>query len=277
VWDTPWRSERTAAHQYRTPGVYELALEVTDPDGLRSRVSYYVSVERSDKLVNAIDGAVLYYVSEGPFLMGSRVGDGSMDEQPQLTIQLKGFWMYRTEVTVKQYRLFCTKTGHAMPPKPAWGWQDADPVVNVTWDDAAAYAKWAGGRLPTEAEWEKAARGAKGLRYPWGDAWDASRVVCVDPDRKKPSPAGSLTKGASPYDLLDMSGNVWEWCGDWYRMDAYEEMREDQPAGPKQGTTRVLRGGSWRNDATSCRAAARGYAKPAHRADNIGFRVVIVK
>ncbi len=114
-------------------------------------------------------------IPAGTFLMGSKAGEGSDDEHPQHTVDLTGYWIYRTDVTVAQYRKFCTATGREMPDAPDWGWQDDHPVVNVDWDDANAYADWAGAALPTEAQWEKAARGTDGRIYPWGNDWDATK------------------------------------------------------------------------------------------------------
>jgi len=117
----------------------------------------------------------MIYIPAGEFIMGSSKYDR---ETPQREVYLDGYWIYKYEVRVAQYRKFCQHTGREMPSPPSWRWADDHPMVNVTWDDAAAYTRWAGGRLPTEAQWEKAARGTDGREYPWGDDWDASKCHC---------------------------------------------------------------------------------------------------
>jgi len=169
-------------------------------------------------------------------------------ETPQHKVYLDDYWIYKTEVTVAQYRKFCQATtrDRQMPPEPSWGWQENHPVVNVTWGDAAAYAQWAGAALPTEAQWEKAARGSDGRIYPWGNDWDGAKCVnSVGGNRPRGTkPVGSLPTGASPYGCLDMAGNVWEWCADWYDAGYYKTAPTRNPPGPATFTAKVLRGGS---------------------------------
>lgn len=212
--------------------------------------------------VNPIDGAEMLFVSAGEFLMGS--DDGREDERPRRTVNVDGFWIYKHEVTVGQYRKFCAATGKNMPDAPPWGWQDKQPIVNVCWFDAEAYCKWAGSRLPTEAEWEKAARGTDGRKYPWGDKWDAHRACTARltwGDHQGPAEVGSYPAGASPYGVLDMAGNVWEFCQDWYGEDYYKKSPARNPTGPTDGWHRVARGGSWMDDGPDCRTSTRlGYS-----------------
>jgi len=232
----------------------------------------------------------MVYVPAGEFIMGSN--DGQDDEKPQRTVYLEGFWMYRTEVTVAQYRKFCSDTGRSMPDPPAWGWKEDHPMVNVSWDDAKAYTDWAGVSLPTEAQWEKAARGTDGRRYAWGDQWPAPPNVGNFADecakRKYPygdivagyddgyaetSPVGAFPSGASPYGCLDMAGNVCEWCADWYDSGYYTEAPSRNPTGPSSGGRRVLRGGSWNCDYSDLlRAAVRLSGSPDLRVSSVGFR-----
>jgi formylglycine-generating enzyme required for sulfatase activity len=230
--------------------------------------------------VNPKDGAAMVYVPAGEFLMGSTDADKNAydDEKPQHRVYLDGYWIYQTEVTVAQYRKFCQAMGRQMPPEPEWKWQDAHPIVNVTWDDAAAYAAWAGAALPTEAQWEKAARGSDGRIYPWGKEWDGAK--CVNsvggnaPGGTKP--VGGMPAGVSPYGCLDMAGNVWEWCADWDDDMYYRNAPSRNPTGPATGTMRLLRGGSWRHPYPDFfRAADRDGSSPGDRGDYGGFRCVL--
>jgi len=199
--------------------------------------------------INPKDGAEMCYVPAGTFLMG----------EDRHVVDLPAYWMYKHPVTVKQYRQFCTETGYEMPNTPEWGWKNNHPIVNVSWFDAKAYADWAGVQLPTEEQWEKAARGTDGRIYPWGNGWDASKCVCsVSKRRYSTKSVGIIPKGASPYGCLDMAGNVWEWCADWY---------------DNSQRTRCLRGGSWYYGYTEYfRCAYRYCSGPYLRGDNCGFR-----
>ncbi len=214
------------------------------------------------------------------FAMGSRDTDKDayLDEKPQRLVYLDGFWMYQCAVTVAQFSRFCRETGRLMPANPPWGWHDDHPMVNVSWEDATAYAGWAGGALPSEAEWEKAARGTDGRTYPWGTSWDAARC-CHSVGVRSPgktAPVGSYPSGASPYGCLDMAGNVWQWCADWYGADYYRSALTRNPTGPEQGKKRVVRGGSWSIDsARDLRACGRYSSEPASGWSLLGFRCVL--
>ena len=199
----------------------------------------------------------MVYVPAGDFLMGSKNGEGYDRERPQHTVYLDGYWIYKNEVTVAQYRNFCKTTGRNMPDPPNWGWKDDHPVVNVTWDEAKAYCEWAGAALPTEAQWEKAARGTDGRIYPWGNDWDKTRLNSYQSGSTATTPVGNYPGGASPYGCLDMAGNGWQWCADWYDATYYANSPARNPTGPATGTTRVLRGGSWFNLPACCRSAYR--------------------
>ena len=243
--------------------------------------------------VNPKDGAEMVFIPAGEFLMGSTPDQvkalqpghptefkaGYFDpEQPQRTVKLSGYWMYRTEVTVAQYRKFCQETGRMMPDMPQGGWKDAAAMTSVSWFDASAYAKWAVVRLPTEAEWEKAARGTDGRTYPWGDTWDEKK--CADPHSTGYAvmPVGSFPDGASPYGVLDMAGNVWEWCQDWFSADYYVTAPNLNPPGPPTGTHKVMRGGSYGTWAGGVyfRCAYRDtVAIPGYARFDFGFRCAV--
>ena len=226
------------------------------------------------------------WVPEGEFLMGSRY------EIPLHAVFLPGFWMYRRQVTNRQYRQFCGATGHALPPDPVPGYMEScpgHPVVNVNWHDAVAYGAWVGGRLPTEAEWEKAARGGRdGAVYPWGNEepdegeWAnfkdysgrlASQRVAFDARGRGPLPSGFFP--ANGYGLFDLAGNVWDWVADWYDPDYYHISEHRCPAGPLAGITRVRRGGDWARSALSMRCACRSSMPPESRDPRMGFRIVV--
>jgi len=246
---------------------------------------------------NPIDGAEAVWVPAGEFQMGSNEADIAElchrrtnvkpelfnDEKPRHTVWLDGFWIYKYHVTVAQYRKFCEKTERKMPEQPKWS-KDNLPVVNVSWYDASAYAEWAGARLPSEAEWEKAARGTDGRAFPWGDLWDEER--CNNYNTHNPAagglhgnratPGGAFPAGASPYGAQDMAGNVWQWCADWYDADYYAKSPKKNPTGPDAGDLRVLRGGSWGSSSVSVRCAGRNAESPDNTYhDDGGFRCVI--
>jgi len=198
--------------------------------------------------INPKDGVEMMLVPAGEFVMGTSpeqlaacledVPPGEderkfQDELPQHTVYLDAYYIYKTELTVAQYRKFCQETNRQMPGL-AEGTIEEQSIVNVSWEDAAAYAQWAGAELPTEAQWEKAARGTDGRIYPWGNDWDAGK-------RLKKS---AIRADASPYGCLDMAGNAREWCADWYDANYYKTAPAKNPTGPAKGTTRVLRSGS---------------------------------
>ena len=193
---------------------------------------------------NPVDGAEMVYVPAGPF----RMGGSRQKDNPRRTVDLDAFWIYKTPVTVARYRKFCEVTGRQMPPAPGWGWNDDHPMAGVNWHDATAYGDWAGTALPTEAQWEKAARGTKGWTYPWGNDWDPEKLQCSKAtmmDAGGTAPVGSHPAGASPYGCLDMAGNVFQWCADWYDENYMKNAPATNPTGPASGEGRVMRGCCW--------------------------------
>ncbi|MBM3216186.1 formylglycine-generating enzyme family protein [Candidatus Poribacteria bacterium] len=238
--------------------------------------------------VTARDGSEMLLIPAGYFVRGNDyiAGRAAFDEEkPRHRVWLDAYRIAKRPVTYRQYRRFVVETSHRSPAY----WDDAElaaddhPVIGVSWDDASAYCAWAGLRLPTEAEWEKAARGTEGALYCWGDTWDPRRGNFDDDLRcdgsidgyARTSPVGAYPQGASPYGCLDMLGNVWEWCADWFAEygDDPETRNPKGPASSESGV-RVLKGGSWEfasQFGVSC--AHRNYFfKPEAFDMDIGFR-----
>jgi formylglycine-generating enzyme required for sulfatase activity len=236
----------------------------------------------------AVDRQSMVFVPAGDFLLGSAEADqdATEDEKPQRVIYLDSFWIDETEISNERYKKCvaagaCTETGRLVSRFQA----PELPVVGVSWMQAADYCRWVGGRLPTEAEWEKAARGIDGRSYPWGNRFDGTRLnfcdtnciedwrdSAVDDGYQYTAPVGSYPAGASPFGALDMSGNVWEWTADWYAPDSYVTVEYRNPTGPPAGQQRVIRGGSWLYRGSNLRTAARHKESPTYRYENIGFR-----
>jgi serine/threonine-protein kinase len=259
-------------------------------------------------------------IPSGDFLMGSIDGKDSEDAFPQHTVHLDTFLIDQTEVTNAMFSDFVQKTGYVTGPEQSGaayiltssGWQnvigadwkhpqgpdssieglDNHPVVQISWDDASAYCTWAGKRLPTEAEWEKAARGIDGQAYPWGNEPPDGNLVnfadsstTFDWSNKDTSdgyeftaPVGSYPAGGSPFGVLDMSGNVWEWTADWYASDYYTTGQATNPTGPVSGDRHVIRGGSWSDEEINLRSDYRCSYCPSFPISSIvGFRCAMSK
>ena len=196
------------------------------------------------------------------------------DDRPVRGIFVDHFYLDRHEVTNQDFAAFVEATGRAAPyywPKGQLPRSKHDyPVVNVDWGDASAYCRWAGKRLPTEAEWERACRGlAEGAVYPWGDRDPTKEDVHFDVIT---GPGQVCRFPESYFGLCDMAGNVWEWCADWYEKDYYQRAPQTNPQGPESGLYRVLRGGSWADLPKFLTCAYRSFARPAERSPNVGFR-----
>ena len=185
---------------------------------------------------NPRDGAEMVVVPAGEFIMGS---DGySENNSPERRVTLDSFCIYRYPVTVAQYRRYCEETAYPMPFE-YWRWEECDPIVGITWHEACAYCEWAGVRLPTEAQWEKAARGSDGRTFPWGEHFDQrSSHRLIPQNAGKTTAAGSYPSGASPYGIMDMAGNVQQWCFDLYDDAYYRVAPSANPPGPDAGSGR---------------------------------------
>jgi formylglycine-generating enzyme required for sulfatase activity len=240
------------------------------------------------------DNMVMVYVPAGEFEMGASADQGYEmcpqgygcerywfeDEEPIHTVYLDDYWIDKYEVTNAQYAL-CVQAGDCYQPLGSdYGSSEYvdQPVINVSWYDAEVYCGWAGRRLPTEAEWEKAARGEDGRTYPWGEGINCGLTnykkdvndYCVGSTTQ----VGSYQDGVSPYGVLDMAGNVMEWVGDWYDEDYYGSSPYENPMGPSSGRYRDLRGGSWAGKERYVRSAYRYRYYPDFTRYNIGFRCV---
>jgi formylglycine-generating enzyme required for sulfatase activity len=237
-------------------------------------------------------------VAAGEFSMG---GEKYGDEQPIHRVYLDEFMMGKYPVTNEEFKVFVDDGGYNSEEywtTEGWKWKEKEkisvpvywydgkwnrpnfPVVGVSWYEASAYASWLSKKtgeqykLPTEAQWEKAARGTDGREYPWGNEFDKNLCNSEECGLNRTSPVGIFPNGKSPYGCMDMAGNVYEWCSDWFDEDYYKKSPKKNPRGPEDGSLRVRRGGRWGFDAPYCRAAYRGCGGPANRAGGVGFRLL---
>jgi len=286
------------------------ALKVTVPEGATSGklmvttaggtvTNSYDFIVLFGLMTNAKDGAEMVWVPGGIFTMGSDANMEDKSEWPAHQVTLSGYWIYQNDITVAQYRAFCTATARKLPAYPdndySWkgktGWDDPalqqHPIVNVSYEDAKAYADWAGVALPTEAQWEYAARGPQGNNYPWGgdtitepeNGWNGTMCAHYKNSSfvgKSTWPVGSFHAGASWCGAYDMAGNVWQLCSDWYGV--YSASTVIDPTGPTSGRYRVMRGGSWDYDWVNgygYRSSFRGKSvRDDYASRIIGFRCV---
>jgi len=221
------------------------------------------------------DGAPAVMIPAGTFIWG----DDS--ESPRRELFVDAFYMDKHEVTVARYGDFLKATGNAKPPEE---WDTADlkihaglPVVGVDWQDANSYCQWAGRRLPTDAEWERAARGTDERKYPWGNELPSAERARFAKNHQHPvyqdgvAAVGAHPKGASPFGIDDLSGNAWEWVADWFT-ESFPRADRRNPKGPASGNDKVLRGGGWYDPPERLTSTKRMHAPPEHRDDSVGFR-----
>ena len=245
--------------------------------------------QTATETIKGKDGAPMVMVPAGPFTMGSN--DGLPSERPEHSVTLDAYYIDRYEVSLQLYGTFLLDAKHDAPS--TWDDEAATtvgdrPAVGMGWADAAAYCAWAGKRLPTEAEWEKAARGTDGRRYPWGhmqpfvDIANYNRGIWVSEAITLAGVTGGVEGmsvrhglkegGKSPYGLHHMAGNAAEWVADWYDREYYSKSPERNPTGPSSGEKKVLRGGSWADLPIALRVSARMSAEPEFQDRTIGFR-----
>jgi formylglycine-generating enzyme required for sulfatase activity len=270
-------SGRAAARQIVVEGdtTVEVALKVLDqtPAGPGSDlVPVGPNPQGHEEYWRVKDSAIMVKIPAGEFLMGSPEGEGEPHEQPQHRVFTSEFLIDKTEVSWRQFRKFVEATGAPLPRTPVWGTPDHYPSAFILWEEARAYCEWVGGRLPTEAEWEKAARGTDGRKYPWGNEWDPRRCNSISGGLHQPDNVGSYPGCLSPYGVLDLPGSMWEWCADWYGESYYAESPSRDPKGPASGRFRVMRGGAWMSQPLWLRTAHRFKASPSSRNFDHGFR-----
>ncbi|MEE4312306.1 MAG: SUMF1/EgtB/PvdO family nonheme iron enzyme [candidate division KSB1 bacterium] len=293
-YDTEWLLNRETTHTYTKEGEVTVKLMIRDGAGWRDSTLQKIYVKTPP----------MVYIPAGEFVMGSRPGEGDGDEHPEHTVYLDAFWMDTYEVTNAQFAQFLTDgNAHRYNAEmqildngdgsysPIEGFEN-HPVVFVSYSDADAYARWLGKSLPTEAQWERSARYNDHRIYPWGDLLESnianywrSGDPC-DMNETGTTPVGyydgsnhngyQTKDGKSFSGIFDLSGNVWEWCLDWYKDNYYGSSPVENPTGPADGLFRVIRGGSWVDEAYYLRAACRSYRLPDASSAHVGFRCVKV-
>lgn len=248
---------------------------------LRSDALVVAVVPTPDINTKTVGGIEFVFVPGSTFEMGDLWGDGYNDEQPVHTVTVSDFWMSTYEITFVQYDAFCEATGADKPGDAGWG-RGNRPVIYVSWNDAVAFCAWLSKksgetvRLPTEAEWEYAARaGGKRQKWPGTNKEDDLGAYAWYGDNSdgRTHPVG--TKKPNALGLYDMAGNAWEWCQDWYDDDYYTRSPQKDPKGPSSGSQRVVRGGSWNYNTRFCRTTFRNRYRPDLRFSFNGFRLVV--
>lgn len=264
-----------------SPGQPPAAEERDDPDAI-ARVNRELAEAQREELRQLASRGIapppgMVLIPAGEFLMG--IQDGPPDARPQHRVFLSSYWIDKYEVTNAQYRA-CVVSGVCTPPKDRAAFDDSQraehPVTNVTWLQAREFCQWSGRRLPTEAEWEKAARGTDGRRYPWGNSVELIKRRMADgrqhPGRDGTGPVGAQPDTVSPYGVHDLVGNAWEWVKDWYAENWYESSPARDPQGPLHGSFKVLRGGGWKGGPLELRTGYRGWDEITYWGPALSFR-----
>jgi formylglycine-generating enzyme required for sulfatase activity len=220
------------------------------------------------------DGAIVVRVPGGEFQMGSPETEGDESERPRHAVRVDGFLMDKTEVTWGQYKRFQSASGTQLAKAPIWGTPESFPASGIPWEQARAYCEWVGGRLPTEAEWERAARGDDGRMYPWGNTFEPWRCNTRDGGPHAPSPVASYPDCFSAQGVLDLAGSFAEWCSDWYKSGYDPKGPSENPRGPETGSARSVRGGNWMSSSFAVRNASRLGVEPGWSGPMQGFRCV---
>lgn len=279
------RSEIPSSTEQATGDIKESTTKTaTQKPTTASTATFESALAIGSTQIRLTDGMEQVYVPASYFIMGSNAGDEDADddEKPERTVYLDAYWIDKYEVTNGQYEA-CVATGGCTRPNESksyfrssyYGNSEYDnyPVIQVDWNQAVSYCEWVRGDLPTEAQWEKAARGPNGNKYPWGNEEPDSSYANYNDNIGDTTEVGRYEKGASPYGAMDMAGNVMEWVSDWY--DDYDANDTNNPQGPSDTKYfRVLRGGGWSNGNWSIRTALRGLSNPSDRVYYAGFRCV---
>jgi formylglycine-generating enzyme required for sulfatase activity len=229
----------------------------------------------TENQISETDGMTLVYIPAGEFIMGSNNQDldAAEDEKPQHKVYLDAYLIDKTEVTNGMYNKCVDADVCTLPilPSEAFFQEENQPVQGLAWTQAVDYCEWVGRRLPTEAEWEKAARGTDARLFPWGNELLDEDTANYDFIFNQFIDVGSFPAGASPYGVMDMAGNVWEWTSDFYSEDYYVNSPYENPTGPEIGNIKVIRGGAWNTVLRAIRVTNRHWAFPG-RDDIVGFR-----
>jgi iron(II)-dependent oxidoreductase len=264
-------SERISATESKAESIVQALVDLTHEIEAMDR--------RRKELQLQFNEREMVRIAAGRFIMGSNL-PGFDEENPERRVQLGGYFIDRYEVTNLQYKDFIDVTGH----RPPIHWRNRTfpegrlanhPVVNVSWHDAREFAEWVGARLPTEAEWEKAARGMDERPYPWGTRFAEGERCNCNNFIGMTTPVDEFPDGRSPYGVWDMVGNAYEWCWDYFDEDYYKYSPNSNPRGPEGGQERVVRGGSFAETRAAVRTTHRTGMSEASTKETVGFRLAL--